>query len=513
MLSRFARVSILLVLLLALSIPLVSAQEGETVTIVFTSDPLTFDPHGSLGASGPTLAAYIYDTLLIQNERGELLPGVADSWTVADDGRVITFLLRDDVVFSNGEPLNADAVIYTFQRLQEGGQRSLIYSEIANISAFEKLDDSTVRFILAEPSVPLLSVLTYAYAGILEPGAVEAGGEDYGLNPVGSGPYMLESWTSDSSLTLVRNPLYAGHRTLDEAPALAVDTVEIVFSRDQLTRVNALLSGEVDVAYLSAAGVMEPVVDNADFQVFDTLARGVIYAGFNTASEPFSDVNLRRAVAQAIVKDDILTIAADGMGQVVNQPLSPSIFGYDAALESEGLPYDLAAAREAVAAAGYGPDNPLEILLITLGDPTYQGIATVIQAELLEIGIQVEVAAMDYGAMLAAANEGSYDMMVLRYDWNDPDILRLYLGTESIGAANRFGYSNPDFDALLAEGRQEADLVSRAAIYADAMRFVMADVPLIPLYVPMTNVVTTSRLQNVAVLHSYVVLENVEIAP
>lgn len=510
---RFARVLIVLTLLLALSIPLISAQEGQTITMVFSDDPLTFDPQGRLGASGPTLSAYIYDTLLIQDAQGGLLPGIAESWTVEDDGRVVIFSLRDDVVFSNGEPLNADAVIYTFQRLQAFGQYSLIYSEIANISAFEKLDDYTVQFSLAEPSVPLLSALTYAYAGILEPGAVEAAGEDYGLNPVGSGPYMLDSWTAGNSLKLVRNPLYDGHRTLDDVPGLAVDVINVEFSSDQLTRVNALLSGEVDIAYLSAAGVMEPVMDNADFQVFDTLARGVIYLGFNTARQPFDDIGLRRAVAQAIVKDDILTIAADGLGQVVNQPLSPSIFGYDPALESEGLPYNLAAAQEAVTAAGYGPDTPLDISLITLANPTYQGIATVIQAELGEIGLNVSVEAMDYGAMLAAASEGSYDMMVLRYDWNDPDILRLYLGTESIGAANRFGYSNPDLDALLTAGRQEADPDSRAAIYAEVMQVLMDEVPLIPLYVPMTSVVTTSRLQNVEVLHSYVILENVEVAP
>jgi peptide/nickel transport system substrate-binding protein len=513
MLLRAVRPLIVLLLVVVLvSVPLAVAQEDSSVTIMFTSDPLTFDPHGRLGSSGPTLAAYIYDTLLIQNEQGALEPGIAVDWQVADGGQAITFMLRDDVVFSNGAPLNADAVIFTFERLQAIGQRSLIFSEIANISAFEKVDEYTVRFVLAEPSASLLSALTYAYAGILEPGAVEAAGEDYGLTPVGSGPYMLAAWTPDSTLSLVRNPQYAGHRTLDTTPGLAVETINVVFSRDQQTRVNALLSGEVDVAYLSAAGVMAPVVDNPDFQVFEALARGVIFAGFNTAREPFSDAALRRAVAQTIQKDDILTIAADGLGQVIHQPLPPVIFGFDAALDAEALPYDLNAARDLVTAAGYGPANPLDVSLITLSNPTYQNIATVIQAELSEIGINVQVESLDYGALLAAANEGAYDMLVLRYDWNDPDILRLYLSTDSIGAANRFNYSNADLDALLAAGRQESDPDARAAHYADAMRIIMDDVPLIPLYTPMTNVVINSRLQQVEVLHSYIILENAALA-
>ena len=512
MLSRTVRNAVLLLLVLALAAPLVSAQEGQkVVTMVLTSDPPSFDPHGSLGPAGPILLEYIYDTLLHQTEDDEIEPLLAESWSVEDEGHTVTFHLRDDVRFSNGAPVNADAVIYTFQRLQEVGRRSLIYGEISNITEFERVDEYTVRFHLAEPSAALLSALTYSYAGILEPGAVEAAGEDYGSQPVGSGPFMLAEWIPQNTMTLVPNPNYNGHRPFDESPDLDVDELRVRFTTDQTTRINALLSGEVDIAYITSAPLLEPVRDNPDFRILDVPTRGMIYVGFNTGSPPFDDVSLRQAVAHATQKQDILTIAADSMGVLTNTPLPPTIFGYDPALEAERLAYDPDAARALLADAGYTPENPLAVRLLTLTSPTYQTIATVLQAQLAEVGIAANIEALDYGGLLSAMNDGDYDMVVLRYGWNDPDVLRVYLSEAAIGGSNRYFYANPEFDALVAEGRRAFDPEARLEAYREAQRILMTDVPWLPLYVPVTSVVVNNRVQNVEVVHSYVTLENAEI--
>ncbi len=507
-----AKLRIMLALMaLLLSVLPATAQEGtRSLTMVLSRDPVSLDPHGPLDPSGPVLLAYVYDTLLYQNARGEIEPFLAASWSVSEDGRAVTFELRDDVVFSNGEPLTADAVIFTFQRLQERGQRSLIYSEIANITEFEKLSDSSVRFHLAEPSATLLSALTYTYAAILEPGAVEAAGEDYGSQPVGSGPFMLAEWIPDNRLTLVPNPRYNGHRPVDETPGpVAVDALHVRFTTDESTRVNALLSGEVDIAYISSAPLLEPVEDNPDFRILDNPARGVVFAGFNCARPPFQDVNLRHAVAYAVNKQEILDIARDGLGVVINTPLPPSIFGYSPELEEEALTYDPDAARELLAAAGYGPDNPLEITILTSTFPTYDAMATVMQAQLAEVGINATIEVLDFGGLAAAASAGEYDIVITRFDWNDPDLLRVYLGSGSSG--NRYGYASPELDALVAEGRQTFDPERRFEIYTQAQRVVMQDLPLLPLHMPITKVVVNNRVQDVALIHSHVSLENASI--
>lgn len=506
---------IVVILSLMVMAPLATAQEGnQAITMVLSRDPISFDPHGRLDPSGPVILSYVYDTLLYQNEQGEIVPMLAESWTISEDKTALTFNLRQDVVFSNGVPFTADSVVFTFERLQEIGQSSLIYGDIANVSEFEKVDDYTVVFHLNEPSVTLLSALTYAYAALLEPGAVEAAGEDYGTSPIGTGPYTLADWIPQNSLTLVANPLYNGHRPIDEeAGPVAIDEVHIRFTTDQMTRVNALLAGEVDVAYLTSAPLIEQMAASEGFTIMDNPARGLLFAGLNTGENSvFNDVRLRQAVAHAINKQDLLDIAKDGLGVVVNTPLPPTIFGYAEALEAEALTYDVEAARALVAEAGYGADNPLQIKILTSTFPTYDTMATVIQAQLAEVGIVAEVEVLDFGGMVAAANAGEYDIVVTRYDWNDPDLLRVYLSEASIGSGNRYFYANPDLDALTTAGRQEFDPAARLAIYADAQRILMQDVPWVPLHMAITKIVVNERIHDADMIHSHVALENAYLA-
>lgn len=497
---------LLAVLCSLLTFTLSSAVASASVTMVLSRDPISMDPQGPIDPSAPVILAYVYDTLLFQDSDGTIQPYLATSWDVEQGGRLITFHLRDDVVFSNGSPLNADSVIFTFERLQEIGQRSFIYSEIMNVGEFEKLDDYTVRFHLRAPSVTLLSALTYAYAGILEPGAVAASGDAYGRNPVGSGPYMVKDWVPENSMTLVSNPNYHGQRPTDQdAEASDITEMNLRFSSNESARVNALLTGEVDIAYISSGALMETFEDNPDFTVIDSPTRGLVILGFNTGREPFNDVTMRRAVAQAVDKQLILDITAPGMGIVVNQPIAPSIFGYVPELETEAPSYDLEAAQAAVAAAGY---TDTEIKILTSNFPTYQNMATIVQAQLQAIGLNATIEVLDFAGVTTTANAGEYDIVLTRYDWNDPDLLRIYLSTDSIGRANRYFYSNPALDALTAQGRATLDMAERLTIYTEAQRIVMQDVPWVPLYMTITKVVISNRLQNVQVINSHVIFDD-----
>lgn len=493
------RLFILLILLVAM---VSTAQESASVTMIMSRDPITLDPQGPIDPSAPVLLAYIYDTLVFQDEHGMIQPYLAESWTV--DGTTITFNLRDDVIFSNGAPMNADSVIFTFQRLQEIGQRSFIYSEIMNISEFEKVDDYTVRFHLRQPSVTLLSALTYTYASILEPGAVEAGGETYGMNPVGTGAFMLAEWTPQNSLSLVRNPNYTGQRPTDDPEVSGnIEEINIRFTNDQASRINALLAGEADVAYISSPPQLERLADNPDFTVMDDPTRGLVILGFNMTRPPFDNLTMRQAVAQAVDKQLVLDIAAEGMGIVVNTPIAPSIFGYNPELEAEALPYDPDAALELVSNTAYDGES---IIILTSSFPTYQTMATVVQAQLQAIGIESEIQVLDAAGLRQAASDGAYDIILTRYDWNDPDLLRIYLGTGS--NANRYGYSNPELDALNTAGRAEFDPDVRFEIYTEAQRIVMADLPWIPLHMAITKVVMRSDIQHSGLLFSHVLLED-----
>jgi peptide/nickel transport system substrate-binding protein len=492
-----------LLLLVLVSAAAVSAQETATVTMIVTRDPVSLDPQTTLDPGAPILLAYIYDTLVYQTPTGEVLPALADHWTVSDDNLTVTFTLKPGIGFSNGAPLNADAVIYTFERLQTVGMRSLIYAEISGVTRFEKIDDLTVAFHLAQPSAALLSALTYPYAGILDPAAVEAAGDAYGQNPVGTGAFMLDSWMAESELTLVPNPNYAGHRPWAEVTTLpTIERLRVRFSTDEAARVNALLAGEADIIYLASGGQAARLDGSA--AVLQSPGRALVYLGFNTARAPFDNADVRRAVAQAINRDDILTLSAEGLGESVGSALPPTVFGYDDAISQSAPAYDPVAAQQRLTDVVI--DRPITILTSTF--PTFQAIAVVLQAELAAVGIASEIAVQDFSAVRETALAGNYDILITRYDWNDPDVLWRYLGTANLGDTNRYFYSNPALDELLIAGQRAFDPAERAALYADAQRLIIDEAPIIPLYMPITLVAVGERVQNVELLHSHVALED-----
>jgi peptide/nickel transport system substrate-binding protein len=504
-LMRFSSLIFSILLLSLLAIFPTAAQDDTTVTMIVTRDPVSLDPHAAVDPGAPILMNYVYDTLVYQSPEGEVLPSLAENWMVSDDNLTITFELKPDIVFSDGSPVNADAVIYTFERLQEVGQRSLIYTDIQNINGFQKVDDLTVSFTLAEPSATLLSALTYPYGAILSPSAVEAAGESYGLNPVGTGPFMLESWTAESEIIFIPNPNYTGHRPWTEAATPpSIERLAVRFSTDEAARVNALEAGEADIIYLTSCAQLDRITDG--YTILESPARALIYAGFNTARAPFDDPAVRRAIEQAINKDDILAIAAEGIGQVTGSPLPPTIFGYDEAIAASSPAFDVAAAQAALTESGV--QTPLSINILTSTFPTFESIAVVMQSQLAALGINAEITVLDFAAVREAALAGDYDLLITRYDWNDPDVLWRYFGTANQGDTNRLFYSNPALDELLIEGRTTFDQDERYQIYNDAQQLLLEDAPIIPLYVPVTIVVVSDRIQNTELLHSHVVLED-----
>lgn len=497
-----------LILALILSIIFPAAAQDGTVAMLLAVDPGALDPQGPAHPMSPILLAYIYDTLVFQDGAGQLQPYLAESWSWAEDGSAITFTLRDDVRFSNGNPVNADAVIYTFERLQTQGQRSYIYSEIANITEFEKLADYEVRFELAEPSVTLLSALSYHYAGILDPEATEAAGESFGVEPVGSGMFMIAEWVPQSRMVLTRNPHYAAQLPTDDPDVESqVEEIVVRFVRDQATMANALLAGEADIAYISSVPQLERLESDPAFDVLEDASRGILFIGFNMGGAPFDDERMRQAVAMAVRKAEIVEIAASGKAEVVHSPIPPTIFGHNPDLEADAFAYDQDAARDLIAAAGYEGES---VTLLASTYPTHQTIATLLQAQLVEIGLNVELEILDYAGMRAAASAGEYDMVVTRYAWNDPDLLRLYLATE--GESNRYFYSSAAFDEQVALGRRTFDLDERYAIYTEAQRIAMREVPIVPIYMSITTIVVRNTLEGVGVLHNHVLLDDVTFA-
>ncbi len=485
------------------------SESGGTLTRAMTDEPVTIDPHGSANSGLNLVLPYLFDTLITRQRDGKYVGLLAESWQVSPDGKSMDVKLKKGVKFHDGSPLNAAAVVFTFQRFKEVGSKSPIASGIKDISRVEALDDLTVRFGFDKPTATIFSTLSMPYAGILSPSAVKAAGDEMGQKPVGTGPFKLGEWKRGVSITLVRNPDYRwpSPEVQNRGP-VHIDKLVFKLIPDASTQLSALQSGDVDVIFVNEPSQMAKLESDKSLKVEKVNLDSLIYLGYNCARAPFDDVKVRQALSHAVNKDEILKTALANVGVVADTLLPPSLLGYNADLKSYGQGYDPARSRALLAEAGFTQaadgtwqrgGKKLTGKLLTSTRAPNDSIATVLQSQLKAIGVPIEIQQLDSAAVMKATTEGSFDLLLWRYDWNDPDALNIYLSTSRIRQTNRVFYSNKEVDALFEQGLREFDNGKRSEIYQAAQKKILADAPWQPLYVPAEAIVLRGEVKGAVI--------------
>ncbi|MGE5619622.1 MAG: ABC transporter substrate-binding protein [Sphingomonadaceae bacterium] len=482
---------------------------GGTLTRAMTTEPTSIDPHGAANAGLNLTLPYLFDTLITRQRDGKFVGHLAESWEVSPDGRTIDMKLKKGVKFHDGSPMNAAAVVFTFDRFKKVGDKSPIAANVKEISKVEALDDLTVRFSFEEPTATIWSTLAMPYAGILSPSAVQAAGDEMGSKPVGTGPFKLGEWKRGVSITLLRNPDYNwGPAEATNKGPVHIDRLVYKLIPDANTQMSALQSGDVDIIFITEPTVLDKVQKDESLKVEPINLDSLIYLGYNSAKPPFDEVKVRQALSHAINKTEIVKTALGGFGIEAGTPLPPSLLGYNKELASYGQGYDVAKAKALLAEAGFtqGSDGnwqrggkKLGGKLLTSTRSPNEAIATVIQSQLKAIGVPVEIQQLDSAAVMKASTEGAFDLILWRYDWNDPDALNIYLSGKRVRQTNRVFYSNPQVDALLEKGLRELDPQKRAQIYEEAQKIILAEAPWQPLYHPMEGMVFRDRVKGIKV--------------
>lgn len=485
------------------------AVEGGIITRALTTEPTGLDPHGPPGSGQNILLPYLFDTLVFKDADNTLHPFLAESWEIAPDNSAITFDLRQGITFHDGTPLDAEAVVFSFERFRERGAGSPIAGDILSITAIEALDDDTVRFSFDDLSASFLSSLTMPYAGIVSPTAIEQAGDSFAQNPVGSGPFMLEEWQPGIAIRLARNPAYTwGPPVVANQGPPHIAAVEFTVIPDASTQLAALQAGEVDLIFVNQPGHILRLQDNPQIRQIEVTLNSLVYLGFNTQKAPFDDVRVRRALSHAVNKAEIVQTALGGLGQVAFAPMAPSLPGFDPALQEYALEYDPDRARELLIEAGFAQDaaggwsrgvEQLRGVLLTSTRSPNADVATVLQSQFSAIGVPVEIQQLDAPTAMKTANEGNFDLWLWRYDWNDPDILNVKFASEYMGQTNRVFYSNPEVDQLLEYARVEMDPLARSQLYVEAQKLIMADAVWQPLYTPVDVIAVHERVENIVV--------------
>ncbi len=452
-----------------------SAQkQGGTLLAAWAQDPVGLDPHVTSARSSIAILENVLDNLVSVNDESEIVPALAESWEFSEDNLTLTFHLRDGVTFSNGRPLTAEDVLYTYQRIldpETGSGNAYLLDGVADISA---PDERTVVFTLEEPNAVLLGNLASSkQLGIIARESVEDG--TINTQPIGTGPFVISDFQPGVKVMLTRNENY----WQEGLPYL--DAVDIRIIPDESVRRSALISGDVDWTISVPAQSVEELKARDDVVVDEVPAGAYWYIGVNTEREPLNNPEVRQALAFAVNRDNVAAAAAFGNAQTTEDPIPASsvwAFGYSP------YEYNPEKARELLAAAGYPDGFEMEIMPTTQYEESVRA-AQVIQADLANVGVQATIRTLEWAEWLEEEGAGNYDTYVC--SWNggtDPEDY-FYAQHKTGEVFNFTGYSNPKVDELLDEGRVTRDQAERKDIYAEVNKIIVDDAPYIYLYNPL----------------------------
>ena len=486
-------------------------QDGpETLVVGQIAEPMALDPHTVTAVNDFRILVNLYEGL-VRFQDGSLAvePALARDWEISDDGTVYTFELREDVVFHDGTPFNAEAVKFNFDRMlnedhpyYSTGPFPLAFF-FSSIQETRVVDEYTVQLILNEPFAPLLSNLAYPTGLMVSPAAVREHGEDFGRNPVGTGPYRFVEWESNTQVTVAANGDYWGSNA-------GVDQIVFRPITDANTRVSEMLGGGLDLMVEVPPDSVQVFAQRDEFTVYEQAGPHLWFLILNLREGPFTSKAMRQAVNYAIDKEGLVENVLQGTATVADSPIPPAFdWAYNEDLDP--YPYDPARAQELIAEAGYNGEEL--VFYVTEGgsgmlDPIPMG--TAIQADLEAVGINVSIETYEWNTFLGRVNpglEGKADMAQMAWMTNDPDTLPfLALRTEAFPEAGGFNsgyYSNPEVDRLLNQARQATDQAERARLYREVQAIVYEDAPWVFVANWQQNAVAVSELQGFSLQPSF----------
>lgn len=456
--------------LLGISIMPSWAQTKDTIVIDLVSEPSSLDPQKQWNPDSYFVYRNIFDQLITRDNDGKIIPSVATEWKYNSDTEVV-FKLRDDVVFHDGQKLTAEDVAYSVSRIIDPKFASPQLSQFNKIVSAEATGPNEVTLRTDGPYPVLLAQLVKL--SIVPKHVVEAVGNDaFNLAPVGSGPYKFDKWQRGVEVSLTRNDAYwgdKGHFVHAEFRAVP----------DAATRVANLQAGSSDLVVTLNPDLATQVESGGQAKVLTAVTERIAYLKLNPSRPPFDNVNLRRAVAQAIDKPLIIEGLLGGFDKPVEQLASPAYAGYVEGIK--GLPYDPEKAKALVAEAGEAAKQPLPFLT----SPTFdQRIIEALAQQLTDVGFKVDIQVVDFANYLEQIQSAKTSQPVISFGrWScacqDADGISFpLLHTGSSFSA----LSDPRVDALLDSGRNTLDQAKRLEAYKGVAEYVANDVPLIPLY-------------------------------
>ncbi|NDW44471.1 ABC transporter substrate-binding protein [Ruegeria sp. PrR005] len=426
---------------------------GTTIVIGLQQEPTSLDPTADATASiDGMLTQNLFESLTTVNEAGEVLPQLAESWTVSEDGLTYTFDLLDGATFHDGTGFDAEDVKFSFDRAMAEDSVNPSKGLFKPIESVTVVDAGTVEIKLKQKDAFFLFNMAQGDVSIVAPESVEANN----ANPVGTGPFKYDSWTRGDKLVLVKNP---DHR---DAGSVALERVEFKFISDAAAASAALLAGEIDAFPGFPAPELLPQFEaDPRFKVVTGSTEGEVILAMNNAKAPFNDIRVRQAVSHAIDRGEIIDGAMYGQAVPIGSFYPPHGPAY---VDLTGTyPHDTAKAKALFEEAGVAGTT------MTLRVPPFPYAtrsAEIIQAQLAEAGIDAKVENVEWGFWIDEIYKKlNYDMTIIAHTSpND-------MGNFARGPKYFYGYDDAGYTDLWNRISAEADDAARNALLAEAQKY------------------------------------------
>lgn len=450
------------------------------------SEGKTLDPQDSTDQYSQVVTTQIYDRLIeIDEMTGKLVPGLADKWERIDDLTVV-FSLNKNAKFHNGDPLKASDVKFTLERAKASPKVAHLYKPIKTI---EIVDDYTVKIITAEPFAPLLNHLSHKSAAIISEKYYNENKNNYFQKPIGTGPYKFKEWKIGDQITLEANDTYFKAKP-------SIKTIVIKAIPEENSKVIGLETGEIDIAEGIASVGRKSIIENKNLQLLEAPSVSTAYLGFSTKKPIVNDKDVRRAIAMGIDREAIIKALIFGDVKPSNSFLAPTVFGYSP--DSKTLSYNPEEAKKIIESKGL---KGAKLSLVTSNSPLRAQIAEIMQAQLKEIGLDITVQTLEWGAFLTATGNGDLDMFIMGWGPSTGDgdygLYPNFHSSQFGSNGNRTFYSNPKVDGLLDAAKKEMDVEKRKTMYKDVADAVNEDVPALPLYYSNTIIGANRSIEGV----------------
>ena len=454
------------------------AASAAELRIGLQEDPDILDPDQARTFVGRIVFTSICDKLVDISPDLEIIPQLATGWTWSDDGKVLTFTLREGVTFHDGTPFDADAVVFNLNRtatLPESRRRS----EVASMESVEATGPMEVTITLKNPDATFLSQLTDRAGMMLSPAAVEAAGLDIGLAPVCAGAFRFVERVQQGRIVVER---FADYWNADE---IKIDRVTYLPIPDTTVRFANLQSGDLDMLERLAATDLGAAERAANINVAKAVSLGyqgitINVANGDRANTPLGqDSRVRRALSLSIDREALNQVVFEGAFAPGFQPVSPSSPWFDARFPVPAR--DVDAARALLREAGH---ESLTIEMQTANNPVQMQVAQVIQAMAAEAGFDIRIAAKEFATQLNEQTAGNYEASQVGWSGRtDPDG-NIHQFNTCDGGINDSKFCNAEVDRLLNEARTSNDFATRKAAYDAAREILVQEMPIIYLYHP-----------------------------